>query len=411
MQVSLYSLLMSVAWGTLFTIVLCLFRRFKRGSLYYNIAPLSILLVGCLVRCFLPLEFPGFSVPVTSSAAYAAVNTHLYSTAIPLGDGGGGITPLQVFFMTWAVGALLMIGYFLINYCKKVHRLVHVYEEVESGPIYDAAWKIAEKLNISRLTIVTDPSIKGPCVIGFLYPRVMLPETPYTQAELEYILMHELGHWKNGDMTVRLLTNLICYLFWWNPFIYLLKYRLEETLEFQCDATLVTAKCLPKDGDERLDYLSTLQRVIDDCRAAKEAAGSSSIATALEDASLFTVESNLVTHPMSKEDFKRRLDIIGDYIPNPRKERRVAIFTAAIMSIVLVFSYKYIFQPYYYAPEEDFSTHGGDQRITNSDTYLILESNGEYSVYVDGKYFSTATSKGAQQMMRDGFPLKTKIEE
>ncbi len=379
-------------WGSLFSIILCLLRRFKKGYLYYNITPLLILLFGCIFRCLLPLDFPGFTQNLESSTFYASINTALYTPVITVGGKPGwGITPLMIFFAVWIAGAVILTSRFLWGYFRSRRNLKSC-ARIESGPVYEEAFALCEKLRIKRFLLITDPSIHVPHVSGLLFPVVFLPDQEYTETELYYILGHELAHWKNGDMWVRLITILICYLFWWNPIIYLLLYRLDITLEFRCDATVVASSCISE--DERLAYLNTILRVIEERREAQQ-----------QIAQLFSIQSELVKKGISKEDFKRRVDIIGDYVPDPKTERRVLIFTVALMAVVLVFSYRYILQPYYYVEQEEFNDMGGSL-MTPENTYLVEEENGTFSLYMKQTFYGTINADSAKVMIEEGFTVK-----
>lgn len=399
MQISLYSLLISVGWGSLFILILFLLRKIKgdskEGFLYYNLAPLSILLLGCIFRCVFPLDFPGFTKNISLTGAYVAVDTALHEPVIPDGYPGGGLTPLTILFILWMCGTAVLWIRFLRQCYKDVHYL-GIYPEVESGPICEMAVKLAEKQGIWKVRVFQDPTIDRPMVCGILYPRILLPEKEYTEDELRYILSHELAHWKNGDMWVRFVTILICYLFWWNPVSYLLLYRLEETLEFRCDATVVASKCIS--DDERLLYLDAILRAIEH----KKEYNSKKL--------LLSVRSEMAGRGMSKEDFQRRANIIGDYKPNPKKERRIAIFTAAIMIVALVFSYRFIIQPYYHVEKADFKAESGDIVVSPENAYLIQESDGTFSVYVCDAFYKNVSSEGAQIFIDEGFTIKNRNE-
>lgn len=380
MQISFYSLLMTVVWSSVFIIILVLLRKYVKGRAYFGIGPLTVLLVGCIFRCVLPLDFPGFTKPISSTSIYAAINTRLYTPFIEFGGPGKGITPLMVFFAVWIAVFVCMFGHFLWNHCKNVHALIHIYQEVDSGPIYEEALKISKQLHIKKFKIVMDESIPGPRVCGFLYPRIKLPETEYTPERLRYILMHEFGHWKNGDMWLRLLTNMICYLFWWNPIVYLLFYRLDISLEFKCDGSLIAAGCLSE--DERAAYLDAIDFAIENRRKQKRLAR------------LFSVEADFFD-TYSKIDFQERLDIIGDYVPDKKKERLITIFSVAFTVVLIVFSYRYILQPYYYEPETEYSLAGGNE-LSSENMYLVKNSDGMYSVYIDDQLYMSLTPENAK---------------
>lgn len=393
---------MTAIWSSIFILILFLLRKYTRERSFYSVAPLTVLLTGCIFRCILPLDFPGFTQPISSTSVYAAINTALYTPYIRFETPNKGITPLMTFFVIWIGVSLGMLGRFLWNYGKKIHALTHIYTEITSGPIYEMAQEVSEQLSIKKFQVLQDESILVPHVCGFLHPRVMLPVIAFTTADLRHILMHELQHWKNGDMWMRLLTNFTCYLFWWNPLVYLLHYRLEESLELKCDGSLVANGCLSDEA--RIEYLDSIQRVI--LNKLEHKASIREFGNRL-----FNVESDLVAGSISKLDFQQRLDVIGDYVPDKKKERRLFIFAVAATTIMIVFSYRYILQPGYYVPDE--YTLAGGIKLSPENAYLIKESDGCFSLYVDEEFYLKTTPKGAQLFLDMGFEIidrKNKIE-
>lgn len=376
--------------------ILFLLRKYLKGDWkrsYYNIGPLTVLLLGSIFRCVLPLDFPGFTLPISSTSVYAAVNTALYTPFILTGPNGEGITPLMVFFVIWFAGTAGLLGRFLWKHFQWIHSLVHLYQEVTEGPVYDMALKCSRQLSVKKFRLVTDESILGPHVGGFLYPRVMLPDRDYTDTQLYYILSHEFGHWKNGDMVLRLLTNLICYLFWWNPFVYLLRYRLEDILELNCDGSLLAVGNFS--DDDRIEYLNAILSVVRSNQERKRQSG------------LFVVTSDFFSHNVSREAFQERLNLIGEFVPNKKKNRWALVFSIIAMAFMLVLSYRYILQPYYYVPEQEYVEEGGDQ-VTTENVYLVEEADGSYSVYVNGEFFKTTPPEGAQIFLDGGVEVRSR---
>lgn len=398
MQVSFYSVLMAVLWSSLFCVIICLLRKFKEGYLYYNIAPLSILLFGCVFRCVLPLDFPGFTQNVTSSGAFVSINNALYAPIAVVGK-GQNVTPLMIFFLVWIAGTVILTGIFFWDYFRSMYYL-GVYEDVESGPAYEIAADLCKKQSIKRFRILKDASIRVPHVRGFLFPVLLLPDIEYTVEQLRYIISHELAHWKNGDMWVRLITVLICYLFWWNPIIYLLLYRMDETLELRCDATVVAAHCIS--DDERYFYLDVIEKATKDEKSRRNAVKQ-----------LFSVESELSGHHMKKKEIQKRADLIGDYRPNPKMERRVTIFTAAFMAVLLVFSYRFILQPHYDVEEEEIQKGTGTIQLVPGNSFLLRDSDGSYLLYVNEQYYVKLASTSGEKLISDGFKVRSnpKLEE
>ena len=78
------------------------------------------------------------------------------------------------------------------------------------------------------------------------------------QAELRWILAHELAHVRRRDHLVRWLEWLACTAFWWNPVAWWARRRLRAAGELCCDALVVNAfNCAPR------DYARALVRAID----------------------------------------------------------------------------------------------------------------------------------------------------
>ena len=53
------------------------------------------------------------------------------------------------------------------------------------------------------------------------------------------MLKHEWQHHVGRDALVKLLIQLLCCVMRWNPFVYLLKRNLNQTLELKCDAKVI----------------------------------------------------------------------------------------------------------------------------------------------------------------------------
>ena len=81
-----------------------------------------------------------------------------------------------------------------------------------------------EKLNIkTRVELSYNSLIVSPIMIGFFRPRIVLPVRELEDKELSYIFVHELTHYKQGDMFYKWLIQIVVCAHWFNPFVYLLE--------------------------------------------------------------------------------------------------------------------------------------------------------------------------------------------
>ena len=79
----------------------------------------------------------------------------------------------------------------------------------------------------------------GPMLLGFLRPKVVLPDCMLAQEKLEMIFRHELLHQRRHDCWYRLLMLLTQSVHWFNPLVWLMARRAAEDLESACDRSVI----------------------------------------------------------------------------------------------------------------------------------------------------------------------------
>ena len=55
--------------------------------------------------------------------------------------------------------------------------------------------------------------------MGIIHPVIILPDIPYTEGELYFVFLHELLYYKHKDFLVKMLTEFLIAIHWWNPVI------------------------------------------------------------------------------------------------------------------------------------------------------------------------------------------------
>jgi TonB family protein len=81
--------------------------------------------------------------------------------------------------------------------------------------------------------------VKSPSLFGFIRPRVLLPADLASHTSLEelrYIFLHELAHFRRGDIWIGWIVALFQSLHWFNPFVWWAFYRMRADREIACDA-------------------------------------------------------------------------------------------------------------------------------------------------------------------------------
>lgn len=103
--------------------------------------------------------------------------------------------------------------------------------------------------------------IKSPGIAGVFNPRVILPRScveELNERELRCVLMHELVHYRRGDLFLHHALLLSCYLHWCNPVVWLALRQFTKEMEKACDLELVDSFC----SGFPTDYGYTLIKVL-----------------------------------------------------------------------------------------------------------------------------------------------------
>lgn len=155
----------------------------------------------------------------------------------------------------WLIVVLaLLIHKIYVSYTfsKKIKSLTSPLENENTLFLYR---KTSENLGISSLPSLYN--IKVPCspfVTGIFKPSIFLPEQEFSNSELTFIFQHELIHYKNKDLWVKLISSIICILHWFNPLVWILNKNLGDSIEKTCDAQVVSSL----DFTQRQKYANTI---------------------------------------------------------------------------------------------------------------------------------------------------------
>ncbi|MBE6570986.1 MAG: M56 family metallopeptidase [Ruminococcaceae bacterium] len=143
----------------------------------------------------------------------------------------------QILTIVWSAGAIVFLAYHITV-------LALFNAKVKKGAV-----NLKDNIYISSL-------IESPMMTGFFKKRVLIPDVPLSERELELILLHENAHAKRGDMWYKLILVAANAMHWFNPFAYLMVKMANRDLEYSCDDT-VTGQMTP---DEKKEYSLTLLR-------------------------------------------------------------------------------------------------------------------------------------------------------
>lgn len=377
MQVTEYSICMTVLWSSILISVFYLLRKKAHLISVCSISGVIILYIFCLVRMFVPVEFPWTRV-VSGGNVYNffyKIIHHRVFTGMP-------VTLFQISLIIWTAGTVISLFRYVKNYTcfsNYLNKLdviddeltVHTLRKISSG---------GESIKVVRSSF-----IETPCCIGIIKKKIILPMKNYSEDDLYYILLHEYSHLKNKDLLVKMLINILCAVYWWNPFVYLLKKDINQTLEIRCD-DLVIKEILP---NQRADYLSVLLKEFQE----------------ITEESQLRKYRNFISqfHDFYSGELLERFKIVSLRNDNKYWQNEIVAYVIAI--ILLVFSYSFIFQTQFEVPSSDIETENGVYEIDNDNSYIFIDKSGEYILHTDSMDF-VIDKEMLNRLLDEGFDIR-----
>lgn len=354
MGITFYSICYAVWWCSVLVLAFCILRRRGRAKQRFASVTVPIVLYALvMLRTVLPLDFP-YAIILPDKWFYPRFYRWMNAERFTVGQRSFSV--VTVLIGVWAAVACLEILWYSVQYFRVVRR-IRKYARPAGEPVQTVFRKVAgeEKRQIA-VAVYTAPHIEIPHGIGAFRKLILLPQQPYSEEELYYILKHEYTHFRNHDIWMKQITAFFCIIFWWNPIVQLLKQDIGQALELRCDKAVV--KRLDKGG--RIAYLKTIAGIVRG-KSARSAPVYGSTALPSED----------------NADLQERFHaIMGPEQPKANARNRALVVGFAI---AMVISYATILQPCTDAPA---STEPNTVDIEPDNSY-ILHRDGEYWIYIE----------------------------
>jgi len=217
----------------------------------------------------------------------------------------------SILFFIWAAVSIFL---FLYLFWKNIRILALVRKE---KPIIKSKWlelleNCKQELKLyTPVQLVETRHIRTPTLMGFIRPRILLPEgilNAMTESEIRLIFMHELTHLKCGDIIINWTMSLIQIMHWFNPFVWIAFDKAREARELACDDDMLSI--LGQNNSKK--YGHTIIKLLDLCSNENSITGMVGI---LE----------------NKKQTIRRIEMINN---RNQKTRKAVVFTAILLSIM-----------------------------------------------------------------------------
>ena len=368
--VSLYSFVMGVVWFNAFIILGLLMRKLKH-PIAFSVIPLSLLLILSVLRMFIMVEVPG-TVVVWSESLYPAIVNFFRLELVPYELFGLPVSIANAFVFIWIAGIVWFAVRYADRYIGKFPGLMQWYVAMPRDKRAESL--LSEIIDNNRhFRVYRSGAFTSPVATAFS-PYIILPEVEFLDDELRVILLHEWKHIQDRDYLADIVINIICFVFWWNPVVYIMKRNFKFATELKCDGYAAPNK---EDFHHLLDGLVKLDN------AEKEKARS-----------LMNFEG--VNALVSREDeLVDRLTVMAMRWKSGSKRRMLTNAFYSIVVVALFFaSYSFTILPtswqsqYATVTAEDFMgeyRQAGD--VFHGDEHILVENGGgTFSYYINGVF-------------------------
>ena len=157
----------------------------------------------------------------------------------------------------WLVGILAMT----LLVIKSVSRLNAIKKSalpLQNKDVRILYHNCLRELNIKRkIPVYSTAFLKSPVIVGLFNPRIYLPIhliSDFNAADIRYMLLHELQHYRHKDALASYLMNFFGILYWCNPCVWYALKEMRNEREVACDTSVL--KLLDESDYE--DYGNTL---------------------------------------------------------------------------------------------------------------------------------------------------------
>ncbi len=140
----------------------------------------------------------------------------------------------------WISGALIRTEYHVIGFLNVRERLRLNSRHCTEQRLCARLAAVCEEYGIRSVPpIRICDNLGSPMLLGYRHTLLLMPDIPYTEAELDMIFRHEMQHLKNGDLWYKLLMMLVCDLYWFNPGMWLMEKLAYQDVECVCDTQVM----------------------------------------------------------------------------------------------------------------------------------------------------------------------------
>ena len=225
--------------------------RLSQNWRYHSITAVSLLFILPLHKLWTLIPVPhrilpsviaisGNSDPVYTSSS----STTTSELPLQVGPTNNGVDWELIIEQAAVLWLLVAVGLIIWN----VWRLLHYRRQFEqvgnevNGHLQQIAQDADRLAGVtSEVRLLVSSLVQSPMLVGFFRPTIVLPSEHLPDSDAQFILTHELTHFRRRDLWKKFLVNMIQCIHWFNPIVYLLNRDFAYWLETSCDEEVVSS--------------------------------------------------------------------------------------------------------------------------------------------------------------------------
>jgi hypothetical protein len=232
------------------------------------------------------------------------------------------------------------------------------------------------------------PGIAVPASTGSK-PYIILPDVDFSLDELKVVLLHEWKHYHSKDALTRVVVEIICMVYWWNPLVNVLRRNVEFTLELKCDYYAMA------NFNDHLSFKSAVNRLRKSLAARSRSNHNSDVSKSEGEAlgSGHTPEfSRLITYADELKD-RYSMQAMRNYRSIFKRRLVNVVFSVAIIALLFA-SYAFLILPAFWVDinvpiaasyiDEEYQDYGGI--FMPGEVFIVDNGDGTFSLYVNGEF-------------------------
>lgn len=347
----LLSLITTLAWSSILILLLAAGRKKNLFREKCGIACAAAFGIICMLRLFLPYDF-GLQIQIRCPGIFSDVYEFFVLDSHSLGLWEFCIWDILCAVWLGVAAGLCVRSVFRYLQFRRIIRENSCDNRDYDGILHSVQKKFGKRK--ADIPICQGKIVSVPMSIGIIRPVILLPEQPCTKEELFCILAHEYTHIRYHDPAWKWLCQILCCIFWWNPFAYLLQRELGELLENRCDLTVVQRV-------EEVNPAVYMRTIIKTMKNAKEGTEH--------------LPYSALAESRNSKAVKERFQLIAEGYPVNGTSECGRAFFCGILAALVIASYSMVWIPGYDPPIEDFE---GGCEVTPENSYIEIGKDGFY---------------------------------